>query len=60
MLVAAMIVFGAVGFLIWKRGPRRPQGPGFNFVYVNLDGSVQELYFGGLIAGHTIFTLSDR
>lgn len=44
MLVATVIVIiGTVGFLLWKWGPRRPEEPGFGFVYVNQDGSVREL-----------------
>ena len=43
MFIATVIVLGAVGFLFWKWGPRRPEEPGFKFVYVNQDGSVREL-----------------
>lgn len=43
MLVATVIVIGTMGFLFWKWGPRRPEEPGFRFVYVNQDGSVREL-----------------
>lgn len=46
MLVATVIVIGTVGFLFWKWGPRRPEEPGFGFVYVNQDGSVRELSSG--------------
>ena len=43
MLVGTVIVIAMMAFLAWKWGPRRPQGPGFKFVYVNHDGSVREL-----------------
>jgi hypothetical protein len=43
VLVATVIVIAVVAFLFWKWGPRRPQEPGFKFVYVNQDGSVREL-----------------
>ena len=43
MLVATVIVIALVAFLFWKWRPRRPQEPGFKFVYVNQDGSVREL-----------------
>lgn len=43
MLVTIAIVIGIVGLLFWKWRPRRPEEPGFRFVYVNQDGSVREL-----------------
>jgi hypothetical protein len=43
VLVATVLVIVTVAFLFWKWGPRRPQEPGFKFVYVNQDGSAREL-----------------
>jgi hypothetical protein len=42
-MIAAVLVLAAVAFLFWKWGPRRPPEPGFEYVYVNQDGSVREL-----------------
>jgi hypothetical protein len=43
MLATTLIAIGLMGFLFWKWRPRRPEEPGFKFVYVNQDGSVREL-----------------
>jgi hypothetical protein len=43
MLVVPVVVLGAVGLLLWRWRPRRPQGPGFRFVYINQDGSAREV-----------------
>jgi len=39
VLLAILVIIG----LVWKFGPRRAKEPGFEFVYVNQDGSVREL-----------------
>lgn len=42
-MIKAIIITSIILFLVWKWGPRRRREEGFNFVYVNQDGTVREL-----------------
>jgi hypothetical protein len=46
MTTGIMILLVLGGLATWKWGPRRRRGPGFEYVHVNLDGSVRELSAG--------------
>ena len=42
-MLESLFIAILVALLVWKYGPRRKKEPGFNYVYVNQDGSVREL-----------------